>query len=85
MGDLNSRRGHVQGVSSQGSAQVIKAQVPMSEMLTYASTLKSITGGRGSYHMSMSHYEEVPAHQQAKIIAAHKAAREGTGAAAPHH
>jgi elongation factor G len=84
MGDLNSRRGRVQGVSSQGSAQAIKAQVPMSEMLTYASTLKSITGGRGSYHMSMSHYEEVPAHLQAKIIAAHKAAREGTGAAAAH-
>jgi len=85
MGDLNSRRGRVQGMTSQGSQQLIKAQVPMSELLTYASTLKSITGGRGSYHMSMSHYEEVPAHQQAKIIAAHKAAREGTGAAAAHH
>jgi elongation factor G len=77
MGDLNSRRGRVQGMDSQGSSQVIKAQVPMSEMLAYASTLKSITGGRGSYRMAMSHYEEVPAHLQAKIIAAHKAAKEG--------
>ncbi|HUD71585.1 MAG TPA: elongation factor G [Dongiaceae bacterium] len=76
MGDLNSRRGHVQGMDARGRSQVIKASVPLSEMLTYASTLKSITGGRGSYHMSMKGYVEVPAHQQAKIIAAHKAAKE---------
>jgi len=50
----------------------------------YASTLKSITGGRGSYRMSFAHYEEVPAHLQAKIVAAHKVAKEGTGAAASH-
>ncbi|HYS78028.1 MAG TPA: elongation factor G, partial [Candidatus Dormibacteraeota bacterium] len=84
MGDLNSRRGRVQGMNAQGSMQVIKAQVPMVEMLTYASTLKSITGGRGSYRMSFAHYEEVPSHLQAKIVAAHKAAKEGTGAAATH-
>jgi elongation factor G len=77
MGDLNSRRGRVQGMSSQGSNQVIKARVPFAEMLTYASTLKSITGGRGSYHMSNSHYDDVPSHIQAKIISAHKAAKEG--------
>jgi elongation factor G len=76
MGDLNARRGHVQGMDTEGRAQVIKATVPLSEMLTYASTLKSITGGRGSYHMSMKGYEEVPAHQQAKIVAAHRAAKE---------
>ena len=64
--------------------QAIKAQVPMVEMLTYASTLKSITGGRGSYRMTMSHYAEVPPHQQAKIIAAHKAAKEGKEAPASH-
>jgi elongation factor G len=81
MGDLNSRRGHVQGMTSQGRAQVIKASVPLSEMLTYASTLKSITGGRGSYRMKMSRYEEVPAHTQQKIIAAHKAAKEKEAAA----
>ncbi len=81
MGDLNSRRGRVQGMNAQGSMQAIKAQVPMVEMLTYASTLKSITGGRGSYRMSFAHYEEVPSHLQAKIVAAHKAAKEGTAAA----
>jgi elongation factor G len=81
MGDLNSRRGHVQGMSSQGRTQVIKATVPLVEMLAYASILKSITGGRGSYRMTMRGYEEVPAHAQAKIIAAHKAAKEKEGAA----
>ena len=56
---------------------VIKAQVPMSEMLTYEQHLTSATGGRGTYHMEYSHYEEVPSHLQSKIIAAAKAAREG--------
>ena len=84
MGDLNSRRGRVAGMTTQGSSQVIKAQVPFAEMLTYSSTLKSITGGRGSYRMTMSHYEEVPSHLQAKIIAAHKATREGKETPAPH-
>ena len=84
MGDLNSRRGRVLGVEANGHNEVIKAHVPLSEMLTYASILKSITGGRGSYRMKMSHYEEVPAHLQTKIIAAHKAAKEGSGAHAPH-
>ena len=60
MGDLNSRRGRVQGMDAQGSSQLIRAQVPMSEMLTYASTLKSITGGRGNYTMTFSHYDDVP-------------------------
>ncbi|HZN04382.1 MAG TPA: elongation factor G [Candidatus Polarisedimenticolia bacterium] len=81
MGDLNSRRGHVQGMSTQGRSQVIKASVPLVEMLSYASILKSITGGRGSYRMTMRGYEEVPAHQQAKIIAAHKAQKEKEAAA----
>jgi|SoiMethySBSTD1v2_1073268.scaffolds.fasta_scaffold11141_3 elongation factor G len=81
MGDLNSRRGHVQGMATQGRSQVIKATVPLVEMLAYASILKSITGGRGSYRMTMRGYEEVPAHQQAKIIAAHKAQKEKEAAA----
>lgn len=81
MGDLNSRRGRVQGMSAQGSNQVIKAQVPLVEMLTYSSTLKSITGGRGAYHMTMSRYEEVPALQQQKVIAEQKAAKEEKEAA----
>ena len=72
MGDLNGRRGRISGMEARGLATVIKAQVPMSEMLTYEQHLTSATGGRGSYHMAHSHYEEVPAHLQAKIVAAHK-------------
>ncbi|HEX9426422.1 MAG TPA: elongation factor G [Candidatus Polarisedimenticolia bacterium] len=83
MGDLNSRRGRVQGMDSEGPAQAIRAQVPFAEMLSYASTLKSITGGRGSYRMKLSHYEEVPSHLQTKIIAAQRSLREGKEAV--HH
>ncbi|MBL8144529.1 MAG: elongation factor G [Acidobacteria bacterium] len=72
MGDLNSRRGRIAGMDSRGSNTVIRAQVPMSEMLTYEQTLTSSTGGRGSYQMEYSHYEEVPAFLQTKIIAQHK-------------
>ncbi|BCS34575.1 elongation factor G [Luteitalea sp. TBR-22] len=72
MGDLNGRRGRISGMEARGHATVIKAQVPMAEMLTYEQHLTSATGGRGSYHMAHSHYEEVPAHLQAKIVAAHK-------------
>ena len=73
MGDINSRRGHVAGMDTRGSTTVVKAQVPMAEMLTYEQTLTSSTGGRGAYHMEYSHYQEVPSHLQAKIIAAAKA------------
>ena len=72
MGDLNGRRGRISGMEARGQATMIKAQVPMAEMLTYEQHLTSATGGRGSYHMTHSHYEEVPAHLQAKIVAAHK-------------
>jgi elongation factor G len=68
MGDLTSRRGRMEGMDSEGDGQVIKAQVPMAEMLTYGSTLRSITQGRGSFHMEYSHYEEVPRNLQEKII-----------------
>jgi len=73
MGDVNSRRGHVSGMDTRGATTIVKAQVPMSEMLTYEQTLTSTTGGRGTYHMEYSHYQEVPAHLQAKIISAAKA------------
>jgi elongation factor G len=75
MGDLNGRRGRIGGMDTRGATTVIKAQVPMSEMLTYEQHLTSATGGRGSYHMEFSHYEEVPGPLQAKIIAASKAER----------
>ena len=73
MGDINGRRGRVQGMDQRGSMTVIRAQVPMAEMLTYEQQLTSSTGGRGSYHMEYSHYEEVPGHLHGKIIAAAKA------------
>ncbi len=72
MGDLNGRRGRISGMEARGHATVIKAQVPMSEMLTYEQHLTSATGGRGSYNMTHSHYEEVPPHLQSKIVAAHR-------------
>ena len=77
MGDLNGRRGRIAGMDTRGATTVIKAQVPMAEMLTYEQHLTSATGGRGSYHMEYSHYDEVPSHLQAKIIAAAKAERAG--------
>ena len=80
MGSLNGRRGRIGGMETRGTATIIKAQVPMAEMLTYEQLLTSATGGRGSYHMEFSHYEEVPAHLHAKVIAAAKADRgEATG------
>jgi elongation factor G len=77
MGDLNGRRGRIAGMDTRGAMTIIKAQVPMAEMLTYEQHLTSATGGRGSYHMEYSHYDEVPAHLQTKIIAAAKAERAG--------
>lgn len=68
MGDLNSRRGRVQGMEARGKQQMIKAQVPMSEMLNYQSTLNSITAARGSYHMQFSHYDAVPGQIAQKIV-----------------
>ncbi len=73
MGDLNSRRGRIQGMDSRGKQQVIKASVPLAELLTYQSTLNSITGARASYTMEFDHYDEVPAQIAQKIIAEAKA------------
>jgi elongation factor G len=75
MGDLSSRRGRPQGMEPRGSLQVIRAEVPMSEMLSYDADLTSMTGGRGSYHMEMGHYDEVPSHLQEKIASAARAER----------
>ena len=79
MGDLNSRRGRIGGMETRGAATSIKAQVPMAEMLTYEQQLTSSTGGRGSYHMEFSHYDEVPAHIMEKVIAETKAAHGEAG------
>jgi elongation factor G len=69
IGDLNSRRGRVLGVEGKSKSQAIKAVVPLAEMLEYAPTLRAITGDRGDYTMEFSHYEEVPAHIQEKLVA----------------
>jgi len=72
IGDLNSRRGRVLGVEPRPKGQLIKVQVPLAEVLKYAPDLTSMTSGRGSFTMELSHYEEVPAHQTEKIVAAVK-------------
>jgi len=68
IGDMNSRRGKVLGMDPQGSSQVIKAQVPMAEVLKYAPELRSMTSDRGLFTMEFSHYEEVPSHLMAKLL-----------------
>lgn len=68
MGDLNSRRGRVSGMDMRGKQQVIKAQVPLSEMLDYQSKLNSVTQARGSYHMQFSHYDPLPHNLAGKVI-----------------
>ncbi len=77
MGNLNSRRGRIQGMDSKSGSTIIKAQVPLAEMLTYASDLTSMTQGRGTYSMEYSHYDYVPPQIAEKIIAAAKAAGHG--------
>jgi elongation factor G len=75
MGDLSSRRGHVQGMETGTDDTAIKALVPMGELLTYGAQLRSITQGRGSFHLEFSHYAEAPHSIQEKIIAQSKANR----------
>jgi elongation factor G len=75
-GDLNSRRGRLQGMEPTGGMTRIKAEVPMSEMLTYGQALTSMTGGRGDYHMQFLRYDEVPSHVAQKLIEETKKERE---------
>jgi elongation factor G len=75
MGDLNSRRGRIQGMDNKGGNTIVKAEVPMSEMLTYGVELTSMTQGRGSFNMEMHHYDVVPGQLQEKIIEKSKAER----------
>lgn len=74
--DLNGRRARIQGMDSEGDIQIIKAQVPLGEMQTYSTQLRSITAGEGSYSMEFSHYGVVPPNLKQAIIAKAKAARE---------
>ena len=76
MGDINARRGRIQGMDTRGTSSVIKAQMPMAEMLDFATALTSLTQGRGSYHAEFAHYDFVPRELEQKIIAHHKAGKE---------
>lgn len=76
IGDLNARRGKVMGVEPTGGNQVIKAKVPMADVLKYAPDLRSLTGGRGNFTMESSHYDEVPSHLAEKIISQSKKEKE---------
>jgi elongation factor G len=79
-GDLNARRARLQGMEPAGGMTTIKAEVPMSEVLTYAVTLTSLTGGRGDYSMHFLRYEEVPAHVAQRVIAETQREREAAAA-----
>ncbi len=79
MGDLSGRRGKPQGSESLGEMDVIRAQVPLAEMLSYAPQLRSMTGGRGSFTLQFDHYEEVPSHLTEKIVAEAKARKAAEG------
>jgi elongation factor G len=74
MGDLNSRRGRVLGMDSDSRWEIIRAQVPQAEIQLYGPDLTSMTGGRGSFTIKFSHYEEVPTHVAQQIVAASTAA-----------
>jgi elongation factor G len=82
MGDLSSRRGRPLGTEAVGGMTEIKAEVPMSEMLSYAPDLRSLTGGQGEYTLEFLRYEELPAHLAGKVVAK---AREEEEEAAVHH
>ena len=72
IGDLNSRRGRVQGMDAKGHNEIVKAHVPLAEMLTYAPTLTSLTAGKGSYRMDFFGYEEVPKELVKRVVEEHK-------------
>jgi elongation factor G len=74
MSDMNGRRGRITGMDTKGDKQIIRAMVPMAEMLTYQNDLTSMTQGRATYTMEYDHYDFVPSQQAEKIIASHKAA-----------
>jgi elongation factor G len=77
--DLNGRRGRVLGLDSADGMQIITAHVPQAELFTYATELRSLTGGRGVFSATFDHYDDVPAHLAEKVIEAHKKETEGAG------
>jgi len=75
-GDINARRGRIMGMDVKGRSQVVKANVPLAEMFTYANDLRSLTGGRGMYTMRFAHYEQVPHKIASTIIAQYQATKQ---------
>ena len=69
--DLNTRRGRMLGMDAQDGLQVVRAHVPQAELFTYATELRSLTGGRGTFSATLDHYEEMPSHVAQKVIDAH--------------
>jgi elongation factor G len=76
IGALNGKRGNILGMEPRGSLQVVRALVPIAEMANYSSELRSLTGGRGSYAVRFSHYEEVPDHLAQRVVEAAKKEKE---------
>ena len=77
IGDLNAKRARISGMDTQGDGTtVVRAQIPQAEALRYASDLRSITGGRGSFEMGFSHYEEVPGHVAERVVTEAKKQKE---------
>jgi len=73
IGDLNARRGRILNVEAKGHAEIVKALVPLAEIMTYTTTLNSLTGGGGSYVMELARYDEVPREVAVRIIEEAKA------------
>ncbi len=82
--DLNARRGRVVGLDSDGSVQIITAQVPQAELFSYATELRSLAHGRGSFTATPDHYDDVPGHVAEKVIEAHRASVETSGGHGGH-
>jgi elongation factor G len=70
MGDINSKRGRVLGIDSDGNSRVIESEVPMVEIQRYAADLRSMTSGRGTFEVRFDHYAEVPHQEAQKVVAA---------------
>ena len=76
--DLNGRRGRVLGMDSHDGFQIISANVPQSELFSYATELRSLTGGRGTFTATLDRYDELPSHLAEKVVAAHRKDAEST-------
>ena len=76
MGDISGRRGKVMGMETDGSFQIVNAQIPQAELYNYANIIRSLTGGRGLHSEEFSHYENMPKDQEQRVISAYNKSRE---------